>query len=409
MNPSFVAHPDHEFRIGDFLRDGFRDDRWTEFRAAVAFVKRSGTKHIREDLAKFHAKGHTVKITAGIDAGGTSSEGLADLIEATQGSGSLFAFKNANSSTFHPKVYLFANAEEAEVVVGSGNLTEGGLFTNYEASLKTKLNLKSEADAALYNAILTTLNVWSQPVDGLCYILTEELLKRLVAEGFVPNELQIQSTSGKGRAPASEQSLFARHAVRAAPMVKSADALDEPEDEPEDDSGLEVPVSPPVAAQPGLNTVFLMTLQKTDVGVGQTSEGTTRRSPEIFIPLAARNMDPLFWGWPDQFVTDLKWTKAKDGEGRGKMDRADVMVRIGGSVIPVHLWYNPLKRDLRLRSESLRTAGSIGDILYIERSTGEAGFSYYVDIVPVGSPKHVDYLARCDNKVRNSLKVFGYL
>ena len=30
-----------------------------------------------------------------------------------------------------------------------------------------------------------------------------------------------------------------------------------------------------------------MTLQQTDVGTGQVTEGTSRRSPEIFIPLVA--------------------------------------------------------------------------------------------------------------------------
>ena len=91
------------------------------------------------------------------------------------------------------------------------------------------------------------------------------------------------------------------------------------------------------------------------------------------------------------------------------MDRPGVMVRLGGATIPVHMWYNPDKKDLRLRSENMRSAGAIGDILYVERGDGTGGFSYYVDIVPQGSPKHAQYLAQCTNAVRNSKKLWGYL
>lgn len=128
MSADFIAQPSGSFRIGDFLKKGFADADWTEFRAAVAFVKRSGTKHIRDLLEAFSKRGAVVRISSGIDAGGTSAEGLSDLMSAVEGRGTVFVFKNAGGSTFHPKVYLFKNESAAEVVIGSGNLTEGGLF-----------------------------------------------------------------------------------------------------------------------------------------------------------------------------------------------------------------------------------------------------------------------------------------
>lgn len=152
-----------------------------------------------------------------------------------------------------------------------------------------------------------------------------------------------------------------------------------------------------------------MTLQNTDVGVGQTTRGTSRRSPEIFIPLVARDQNPDFWGWPGDFTADPNWTGPFDRDGFGKMDRPAVMVRLGGATIPVHFWYNPDKKDLRLRSEHMRSAGSIDDILYVERSNGAGGFAYYVDVVPSGSPRHTTLLAQCTNSVRNSRKRFGYI
>lgn len=418
MAVEFIAQPKATFRIGDFLKQSLVDTRWTEFRAAVAFVKRSGTKHIREPLEAFTKRGGKASISAGLDAGGTSAEGLSDLIGAVEDRGRVLVFKNANSSTFHPKVYLFKNETAAEVVVGSGNLTEGGLFTNYEASMLARLDLTKADDTTLLASIVAALDEWSTPTEGLCYELDAALLEQLVLKGHVPDEVKAwgdEKAAAETEKP-TEPSLFGRHAVPAAPKAPklataapAASAATTEADEVEDDEGLDVVTPPPVPGQAGTYKVFLMTLQNTDVGVGQTTKGTSRRSPEIFIPLAARDYDPDFWGWPNLFTEDPSWAGPTDRDGRGKMDRPGVMVRIGGATYPVHFWYNPDKKDLRLRSEHMRSAGVVGDILYVERSDGAGGFSYYVDVVPQSSPRHTELLTSCKFSVRNSKKVFGYL
>jgi len=62
----------------------------------------------------------------------------------------------------------------------------------------------------------------------------------------------------------------------------------------------------PTEAAPPVATVstqtFIMTLQKTDVGYGQVTSGTSRRSPEIFVPMKAVDTNPGFWGWPARFI-----------------------------------------------------------------------------------------------------------
>jgi HKD family nuclease len=418
MDLRFIAQPKAAFRIGDFLTTSLSDPKWTEFRAAVAFVKRSGTKHVRQQLADFCARGGTAVISAGVDSGGTSAEGLSDLMNAVNGHGNVFVFNNANNSTFHPKVYFFQNDREADVVVGSGNLTEGGLFTNYEASFRVRLLREDPGHEAIRVSLLEALNTWSTPAEGLCYALDPALLARLQEQGLVPVEASAWGDEKATRADRDEgePSIFSRHAVPAAPkppkvIEESTVSETEPEDheETEEEEGLEVPTPVPAPAQQGHYQAFVMTLQKTDVGVGQITAGTSRRSPEIFIPLVARDFDPEFWGWPDLFVSDPHWSGVLDRDGRGKMDRAGVMVRLGGAIFPVHMWYNPDKKDLRIRSEHMRSAGAIGDILYVERSDGAAGFSYYVDVVPQGSPRHAQLLSLCVNKVRNSKKEYGYV
>ena len=111
------------------------------------------------------------------------------------------------------------------------------------------------------------------------------------------------------------------------------------------------------------NRGFLMTLQQTDVGKGQTTIGASPRSPEIFIPLRARDADPDFWGWPLKFI-----------ESPTKYDRARVPMRLGTEDIVVNIMGWKLKRDLHLRHEALRSGGNIGDILRIEEAPAGASF-----------------------------------
>jgi len=145
---------------------------------------------------------------------------------------------------------------------------------------------------------------------------------------------------------------------------------------------------------------FMMTLMRTDVGVGQTTPGTSRRSPEIFIPLTARNRHPEFWGWQSRFT--------EDPSKPGKFDRWNVPVRIGGEVVNVNMMTWPDKHDFRLRSETLRSAGQEGDIIRIERVDEDLGFVYYVEIIPRGTSEYEAYLAMCANPTPNSEKKWGY-
>ena len=143
-----------------------------------------------------------------------------------------------------------------------------------------------------------------------------------------------------------------------------------------------------------------MTLQQTDVGVGQITRGASRRSPEIFIPLKARDAAPEFWGWKDQFVEDAKRP--------GKFDRRGVGMRLGAAVISVNMMTWPAKHDFRLRSEALRSAGQVGDIMRVERVVPGSGFKYYVEMIPPGTTQYRIFLDLCTQAVPNSPRTYGY-
>jgi hypothetical protein len=68
----------------------------------------------------------------------------------------------------------------------------------------------------------------------------------------------------------------------------------------------------------------------------------------------------------------------------------------------------PTKHDFRLRSETLRSAGSIGDILMIAKPARKED-PYRVEIVKRGSLKYAKYLRLCSQGTPNSRKRWGYL
>ena len=387
-----LEQPHGTARLGDFLIGHLSDRRWSEFRAAIAFVKYSGVRHVEAGLRSFSGFAD-IRMAVGVDCQGSSFEGLSALLGATRGRGAIWVFHNENPSTFHPKVYLFKNRSRADLVVGSGNLTSGGLFTNYEASLSLSLDLSDGRDRSLLESVERMLDLWINPAIGTARVLDDTLLQELLRSRYVVLEAQHPSETDAD-APAAVQTrrtrpdgLFARVGVQAPPAVPRTAA-----------TRAHAPTLPTAARR--LVQGFVMTLQQTDAGYGQTSRGTTRRSPEVFIPLAARDYSPEFWGWQGLF--------AEDGARRGKWDRRSVRVRIGTQVAEVNMMTWPVKHDFRLRSEALRSAGSVGDILRLEKVEGAADYDYYAEIVPQASSEYDYYLGLCTETVRNSDKRWGY-
>ena len=142
-----------------------------------------------------------------------------------------------------------------------------------------------------------------------------------------------------------------------------------------------------------------MTLQRTDVGRGQQTPGTSARSPELFIPLKAKRENESFWGYPKEFSADS--TKP------GKFDRSGVRVLFEGKIVTVNMMTWPDKSDFRLRCRSLRDAGNVGDI-FVMTSVNKSTHEYEVGILKHGTPQHAKMAKICVNPVRNSKKTYCY-
>ena len=86
------------------------------------------------------------------------------------------------------------------------------------------------------------------------------------------------------------------------------------------------------------------------------------------------------------------------------MDRTGVPMLVDDAVVRVTMTYFPHRHEFRLRHERLRSAGTIGDILRIERTNEVTDHEYAVTVIRQGDPNYVQALERCDNPVRHSQK-----
>ena len=141
----------------DVLIRELKDAKWTSFTAAVAFARSSGNvTELLDALAAFAKRGGTIEMTFGAN---TFAEGEGSDYEAIEAllkdlseypHVKLYLY-NEPTRTFHPKLYLFANADEAALIIGSSNWTQGGLQRNVEVNVVLRLDLKDKEQRATYD------------------------------------------------------------------------------------------------------------------------------------------------------------------------------------------------------------------------------------------------------------------
>lgn len=112
---------------------------------SVAFMNAGGVSLVSEALKPVTEQS---TILAGIRNGITSRQGLEAVLELGC---SIYAVDTGQRQLiFHPKIYMSRNLNEARLVVGSANLTRGGLCENIEASVILDLELDNPDDSGLF-------------------------------------------------------------------------------------------------------------------------------------------------------------------------------------------------------------------------------------------------------------------
>ena len=138
-------------------------------RIAIAFLKYSGIRVIEKSLDQCLKNNGSVEIIAGLDFKTTDPQSMHYLIQLQKTTSNLKFYCygdkdiNKNNIVFHPKIYLFQGKRETTAIVGSTNLTAGGLMTNFEANVifKESKPLYFSQLEAIYNSVKFTDSIFS--------------------------------------------------------------------------------------------------------------------------------------------------------------------------------------------------------------------------------------------------------
>lgn len=176
----FLGQPDKDVgAIGDAVRDAMG---WPDARTAwlaVAWAKRSGLTILEPAIKHLRSRRKAVRALIGVDQHGATEEAL--LLTVSLFTEARIYHDTDRYRTFHPKLYVVEGASRARAVVGSGNLTEGGLSTNYETAFQVDLDLTSEGDVAILNQMRDWFDLrWSNP--DASRELNASTIARLVAD-----------------------------------------------------------------------------------------------------------------------------------------------------------------------------------------------------------------------------------
>lgn len=184
---------------------------------AVAFAKNSGVLRIKDALERFRNRGGKVNAYVGVDLGGTSYEALTALLLHTN---SLNVVHSEKGQTFHSKIYQFLGKDKDLIVVGSHNLTGGGLWTNFESSVLIPVDRLSVNGMLLLSGLDDYFGKLTSLKDSLMSIGAQNDIDKLLQNGYIFKEVAEQVRRSKAaKHTGSSERLFGNGAPVKLPSV----------------------------------------------------------------------------------------------------------------------------------------------------------------------------------------------
>ena len=124
-------------------------DASQQIKFAVAFAKKSGYLKIEDSLENFLSRKGKATILLGLDFHTTDPETLREINNLSEAGYSieLFCYRGnlEGTATYHPKLYIFHHeVDSASFIIGSSNLTSGGLVNNIEANVEITSTIHEE-------------------------------------------------------------------------------------------------------------------------------------------------------------------------------------------------------------------------------------------------------------------------
>lgn len=451
MQVSFIAQP--QLQLGTLLTTALSTTPApTNVVLVSAFASLQAVLRLKARLCALHASGIAIRLVVGVDMGGTSKEVLKELASWPI---EVYVFKNRKGGvTFHPKLYIVEAANAAEVFLGSNNLTDGGLYGNYEGAVRVSYALP--VDAAELTRAKTELSKFINPALPVGRRLDAAYLQLLLLRRDIPDEAEtrkrrreargnsdpagpaadafgFEPTQGPPQLPVEVQQVVLaavrhqldalaearRHAQvqnRAARRLAAAvaGAAGVPEAaapaEPAIDARAFVPLAQLAPSS------FYLELTATSGGRRAIAEGQPTKIPgEQRVPLEAINAAQDFWGWPANYSEDRN---PRRGDAVGGEDRVyfnwkptwrlrQIGVPAHDIVKDIRMYYYQNSSDYRFYSSDLSRWANAGDMIQLTRCEGQP-YEYECVLAVAGTPEHATWKALCTLGSAHSPRVFAF-
>jgi len=190
MKTSVVLQPS-DIKMGEIINNLLSSENpfYNKVWLISAFANAQAIDRLAENILASKNREAEISIIVGFDVKSTAAEALQRI--NSLGVNSTLIHNARRGHTFHPKIYLFeATGTKAELFIGSNNLTDGGLYTNYEASTQTTFNFPQ--DITEYTGILSSLDRYLNPQGSTAQVLNSNLIDILVRRGEIPTEREIK-------------------------------------------------------------------------------------------------------------------------------------------------------------------------------------------------------------------------
>lgn len=320
--PSFILQAVTPATHAKSVTDLFTLDSIKWVLASVAYLREDGLAAIEASLKP--AADRTI-VFAGIRNDLTSIQAVKRLLGLNV---RLYAVDTATrQSIYHPKLYVVANDTHARVIVGSANLTFGGMYNNIEVSAAMELNRANADDDAFLNSVTSAFDdLMKNFPDHVFQIRDAAHADDLFTQGRLADETVIPPPStGSTVKKGSRDSLDPMKLnLRQKPKPKAAAVA--PPTAPPRAGKVPVAVMPPPAGPPVSHLVWQSNaLSERDLNV-PSGGPDTHKTGSMGFKKGAWEMNDLRHYFRDEVFKGLAWTR-KDASHERATAKCELIIK----------------------------------------------------------------------------------
>ncbi|UDM62952.1 phospholipase D family protein [Pseudoalteromonas piscicida] len=376
-------------------------DTYDDFVCAVAYAKSGILKQLKPLFDSWKSKGNKLKAFVGIDQKITSHEALTFLLQNFHEAKII----NHKATTFHPKVFIFKGRQRATVIIGSNNLTFGGLEQNFESAAVIEYDLTTHNDFVKFDSFYSKVTELQDNENGISLDITEQNIELLKANKLVSSEARVPGT------PSEQQESLRRHSVlndlfassmKVKPRTDRPKELERKEAAPPNKNAQNEELLDNILEQPQAEIAAEVSAYESFyIQINPHHNG------EVFLSKNAVNENPNFFGFPFS-----GWTTPKNGSKKKPYPQRDpdpiVNLVVYGTNneellkltrYELNTVFYEAKKEIRITCSQLVKIVPEYSLLIMSKPMFESDIDYEMVIHTPKSPYYKENLKYCSTKM----------